>query len=36
MADDTTNSDPPQIAYQVAFALAIVLLAVAMVRYPLW
>jgi hypothetical protein len=36
MADDATNSDPPQIAYQVAFALSIVLLAVAMVRYPLW
>lgn len=36
MADDSTNSDPPQIAYQVGFALAMLLLAITMVRYPLW
>jgi len=36
MADDSTTSDPPQIAYGMAFAVAIVLLAVVMFRYPLW
>ena len=36
MADEPTNSDPPQIAYGMAFAVAIVLLAVVMFRYPLW
>lgn len=36
MADEPHSNDPPQIAYQVGFALAIVLLAVVMVRYPLW
>ena len=36
MADDNTTSDPPQIAYQVGFALAIILLAITMVQYPLW
>jgi len=36
MADEETNSDPPQIAYQMGFALAIVLLAITMFRYPLW
>ena len=36
MADEPTNSDPPQLAYGMAFALAIVLLGVVMFRYPLW
>ena len=36
MADDAPSNDPPQIAYQVGFGLAILLLAVTMVRYPLW
>lgn len=36
MADDSHSTDPPQIAYQVGFALAIILLAVTMFRYPLW
>lgn len=36
MAEESNSNEPPQIAYQVAFGLAIVLLAVVMVRYPLW
>ena len=36
MADESHSNDPPQLAYQVGFALAIVLLAVTMFRYPLW
>jgi len=36
MSDDTTSNDPPQIAYQAAFAIAIILLGVAMFKYPLW
>tara|TARA_Y100001935_G_C16941164_1_gene330085 strand:+ start:292 stop:402 length:111 start_codon:yes stop_codon:yes gene_type:complete len=36
MSDEPTNSDPPQIAYQMGFALAMILLVVVMFRYPLW
>lgn len=36
MADEPKSNDPPQVAYQIGFALAIVLLAITMFRYPLW
>ncbi len=36
MEDEPKNSDPPQIAYGMAFTVAIVLLVVVMFRYPLW
>jgi hypothetical protein len=36
MSDETNTSEPPQITYFVAFSLAIILMAVAMVKYPVW
>ena len=36
MADESAKTDPPQIAYGMAFTVAIVLLVVVMFRYPLW
>lgn len=36
MSDDSDSNDPPQLAYQFAFGLSIVLLGVVMFRYPLW
>lgn len=36
MADESPSNDPPQLAYQVGFALAIILLGVTMFKYPLW
>ncbi len=36
MADASESNDPPQLAYQVGFALAIILLGVTMFKYPLW
>jgi hypothetical protein len=36
MSDETNSSDPPQITYFVGFSLAMILLAVVMVQYPVW
>ncbi len=36
MSDESQHNDPPQIAYYVGFGLAILFLAITMVRYPLW
>jgi len=36
MSNDGTDNDPPQMAYQVAFALVIIALLVTVFRYPLW
>ncbi|EHR76446.1 MAG: hypothetical protein MG2_0858 [uncultured Candidatus Poseidoniales archaeon] len=36
MSDETNSSEPPQITYFVGFSLAIILMAVVMIRYPVW
>ncbi len=36
MSEETKGSEPPQIAYFVVFSLAVIFLAISMVRYPLW
>ncbi len=36
MSEETESSEPPQIAYFVVFSIAIIFLAISMVRYPLW
>ncbi len=36
MSEETGSSEPPQIAYFVVFSIAIIFLAISMVRYPLW
>ena len=36
MSDETNSSEPPQITYFVGFSIAIILMAVVMVRYPVW
>ncbi len=36
MSEETESSAPPQIAYFVVFSLAVIFLAISMVRYPLW
>jgi len=36
MSEEQKSNDPPQLAYQVAFWLAIILLGITAFRYPLW
>lgn len=36
MSDEQKSNEPPQSAYFLAFALAIVLLGITMFQYPLW
>ena len=36
MTDESASNDPPQLAYFVAFGIAVVLLGVTVFKYPLW
>ncbi|MEJ6665681.1 MAG: hypothetical protein QNL47_06855 [Euryarchaeota archaeon] len=36
MSDEIKSSEPPQITYFVGFSIAIILMAVVMVKYPVW
>lgn len=36
MSEENKSSEPPQIAYFVVFSIAVIFLAISMVRYPLW
>jgi len=36
MTEEKAGGDPPQMAYFIAFGLAIIFLGVTMFRYPLW